>query len=147
MFLNIRKANTQQDCEAIAQLTTQLGYPTSSQSVVQRLNQIDSAKNYHTLVIENETSVIAYTGFIELFSWEHDLTFIQVQVFVVDQAYRANSIGSTLMQAIEQFAYEKKIKTIKLNSGNRAEREAAHVFYQKIGFEKISSGFQKKLSL
>lgn len=147
MFLNIRKTNTQQDCEAIAQLTTQLGYPTSSQSVVQRLNQIDSAKNYHTLVIENETSVIAYTGFIELFSSEHDLTFIQVQVFVVDQAYRANGIGSTLMQAIEQFAYEKKIKTIKLNSGNRAEREAAHVFYEKIGFEKISSGFQKKLSL
>jgi hypothetical protein len=49
------------------------------------------------------------------------------------------------MKASEDWANEQDIDTIVISSGNREERKAAHIFYQKMGYAIKSSGFFKQL--
>ncbi|RZG76254.1 GNAT family N-acetyltransferase [Acinetobacter sp. WCHAc060025] len=139
----LRPINLEQDIEDITNLTKQLGYPTNAENLYDRFKIISFDKNYHTLAVEFDHHIIAYTGFIRLKSWEIDGEFIKIQVFVVDENYRSQGIGRLLLNAVENFAKEHQIFRILLNSSNRPEREIAHKFYKDLGFEAKSTGFHK----
>ncbi len=84
----------------------------------------------------------ATTGYF----YEHDGGYVRILAFVVKADFRNQGIAKRLLQAVEDWAKQIKAATLVLNSGNRPEREAAHVFYIKQGFEAKSTGFVKKLS-
>ncbi|WP_257218904.1 GNAT family N-acetyltransferase [Acinetobacter sp. YH12244] len=97
------------------------------------------------MVIEQDSHVIGYAGFIQEYTWEFDGGYLRIQAFVIDQAHRGKGIGKQLMAVIEQIAKEQGFKMIQLNSGNREERYPAHAFYQGLGFDSYSIGFRKHL--
>ena len=134
-----------QDLAAICQLTAQLGYPADSNQIYQRFARIQQEPNYDCYVMQYHQKVIAYIGLIEQWSWQADQPQLLIQAFVVDAAYRAQGIGRLMLQKVEQIAAERHIQVIKLYSGNRPERMAAHQFYQNQGFIIESLGFKKIL--
>ncbi|WP_312316856.1 GNAT family N-acetyltransferase [Acinetobacter variabilis] len=124
----IRTLDLEKDLHDVYQLTIQLGYPSTLKNIKQRWERIHQDSHYQTLVIEQDSHVIGYAGFIQEYTWEFD-----------------EGIGKQLMAAIEQIAKEQGFKMIQLNSGNREERHPAHAFYQGLGFDTYSIGFRKHL--
>ena len=141
----IRQLDLEKDLYDVHQLTIQLGYPSTLESIKQHWEHLHQNSNYQTLVIEQDSHVIGYAGFIQEYTWEFDGGYLRIQAFVIDQAYRGKGIGKQLMAVIEQIAKEQGFKMIQLNSGNREESHPAHTFYQGLGFDSYSIGFRKHL--
>lgn len=57
-----------------------------------------------------------------------------VYAMVIDEKFRGNGFGSKLIQTVVSTAKEMGLKRVELDSG--FQREQAHRFYQKLGFEK-----------
>lgn len=79
-------------------------------------------------------------------AYEFDGIYVRLLAFVVKSNQREKGVGKMLLNACEKWAIKEGAKTIALNSGNRQEREVAHLFYKRNGFEGKSTGFIKKLS-
>ena len=54
---------------------------------------------------------------------------------------RRQGIASRLIDELKKQAVKEGVKALALNSGLTAERNAAHQFYQAVGFEKVTVGF------
>jgi len=141
----IRPLDLGKDLYNVHQLTIQLGYPSMLKNIKQRWERIHQDSHYQTLVIEQDSHVIGYAGFIQEYTWEFDGGYLRIQAFVIDQAHRGKGIGKQLMAVIEQIAKGQGFKMIQLNSGNREESHPAHTFYQGLGFDSYSIGFRKHL--
>ncbi len=72
-------------------------------------------------------------------------TYVRIAALIVKVEFRQNGVGKKLMESAEQWAKELGALTLLLNSGNRAERAAAHAFYLGMGYQIKSSGFVKEL--
>jgi GNAT superfamily N-acetyltransferase len=66
-----------------------------------------------------------------------------VDEMIVEEGYRKQGIGKKLMVRITEIAVEKKCSRLELESS--FHREAAHAFYQELGFEKRAYLFSKEL--
>lgn len=87
----------------------------------------------------------AIIGLNKNYFWEQDGFYIRIQALVVGKTHRRLGIAQKLVEAVEKLAKEMGASAILLNCGNREEREAAHRFYPKIGFEAKSTGYIKKI--
>lgn len=143
--VTIRVAEAE-DAECIAVLCEQLGYPTSIEEVRERL-----------LAIQNDEKHIVYVAQLasgSVIGWIHAHACISVTTpphalvlgLVVERAERSCGIGRLLMQKIEQWAKEKSCHAVLVRSN--IIRQEAHVFYEKIGYEKTKQSlvFTKILS-
>ena len=142
--MTIRHA-TLDDVPALADLITQLGYPSSIEQLTHRLAAIGEQPHYRTIVAEDKTGVVGLIGMSKNPSWEHDGVFIRVIALVVGQTARQQGVGQQLIGAAEQWATEIGATRLVLNCGNRPERAAAHQFYPKMGFLATTTGYNKKL--
>lgn len=133
------------DINSITDLTVALGYNTNIEQMTLRMNNILQFDNYWTFVAEFENQIIGYIGLTKNYFWEQDGHFIRIQAFVVNKEYRRNGVGKKLLEYTECFAKRIGSKLISLNCGNREERQSAHKFYPKMGFEAKSTGYIKKI--
>ena len=133
------------DCESLAFLMAQLGYPTTTQQMQDRFAVIKKQEDYKTIIAEMDGKIIGMSGMIKLYFWEQDGFYLKIQAFVIDKAYHRKGIGKLLMYECEKYARLKKAKVIALTSGNRSEREDAHHFYPAMGFTASSTGYKKNL--
>lgn len=133
------------DCERIAELSGQLGYPVSAEEVGERMGGIlpDPAQALWVSSIGEETV-----------GWIHFLVqrrleipeFIEIAALVVDKARRGRQIGSSLLRAAEKWAREKGVPNLRVNCN--VIRERSHAFYRRMGFSlvKTQGVFNKSLS-
>ena len=133
------------DVTELAQLMGQLGYPTSTEEMQVRMNNIKSNSNYHTLVVEFEGSIVGMAGVSIGYFYELDGSYARILAFVVDFNYRKQGIGANLIHKAEEWARKQGVTSIVLNSGIRPERLNAHQFYKSVGYEERSIGFAKNL--
>jgi GNAT superfamily N-acetyltransferase len=132
------------DAAPMAELATQLGYPTTLEQMRRRLAQVGRAEGHAVYVAVLDSQVVG---------WIHVSARPLVQVdraaeiegLVVDEACRGRGIGRLLIRQIEQWAREKGCDTIYVRSN--IIRERAHVFYQDLGYENIKTSltFRKTL--
>jgi GNAT superfamily N-acetyltransferase len=85
------------------------------------------------------------SGLFKGIYYEKNGLYLRILAFVVKQSRRELGIGRILIKASEDWAVEQGLNSVLINSGNREERKAAHVFYQKMGYVVKSSGFVKEL--
>ena len=136
---------TRDDLEALTGLMTDLGYPTTLEEFTVRFDNISAHPDYHTIVAVKDDEIVGYAGLQKNIFYEHNGNYLRILAFVVKQRARKLGIGKILIEAAEEWAHTMGLHTIVISSGNRAEREAAHIFYQKQGYAIKSSGFVKKL--
>ena len=141
--LMIRDA-TLADAARIAVLSTQLGYPSTTEQVLARLRTLPQDGTHAVYVAENDAGVVGWVHVFELLPVCHDRV-AEVAGLVVDASCRAAGLGKRLMDAAENWARKKALDTVVLRSN--VIREAAHKFYENLGYTRVKTqhAFRKVL--
>ncbi len=134
---------TPDDIPALAELVTQLGYPTPPEEMAARFAAITGHPDHKAVLAENETGIVGLIGMVKNLSWEHDGYFVRINALVVRDSARKQRVGENLIGVAERWARELGAHVLVLNSGNRPERAAAHQFYPRMGFTSASTGYKK----
>jgi GNAT superfamily N-acetyltransferase len=132
------------DAPAIARLVTQLGYPTSSSEMENRLQTLLAHSDYITLVAEVSSTVVGLVGAYVGHAIEFTGTYGRLTVLVVDEQWRGHGIGKALMGRIERWLRGQGATRIVLTSGK--QRAEAHRFYERLGYSETGVRFVKRLS-
>lgn len=80
------------------------------------------------------------------FHYEKNENYVRIVALVVDSKYRRQGFGERLIDKAKEWAKEQGANRLVLNSDNRDERNEAHLFYIRQGFEGKATGFYKALS-
>ena len=136
--IEIRQA-IEADAQVIADLLEELGYPSKPANVLDRLRSLDRTGDL-ALVAVIDTQVV---GLILL----HRTPFLhrppdgRISTLVVAQTHRGNGIGSLLVKEAEKIFCQWGCGRIELTSG--AQRDAAHRFYERLGYVEKPKRFIK----
>jgi GNAT superfamily N-acetyltransferase len=142
--VNIRDAN-EGDVEALTLLMNDLSYPTTLAEMQVRFKAISVHPDYKTIVAVMDNEIVGMAGLHKGTFYEKNGMYLRILAFVVKQNARNKGIGKLLIKASEDWAVEQGLHTVIINSGNRDDRKAAHIFYHKMGYVIKSSGFVKEL--
>jgi GNAT superfamily N-acetyltransferase len=125
----IREAASR-DASVLAELTTQLGYPSTEDEIADRLPRV---KNDATTVFvaELDDKVVAWMGVREGFCLEFG-TYAEIVGLVVHESARGNRIGEQLASTAEAWATQRGHTHLRVRSN--VVRERAHRFYERLGF-------------
>jgi GNAT superfamily N-acetyltransferase len=139
----IRRAR-RNDSARIAELSTQLGYPSTGQEIVQRMKRMRPAALHAVFVAESEKLVTGWLHVSVTPLLEVPLR-AEVNGLVVDETQRSAGTGANLLEAAELWAAKKGCKSMSVRSN--VIRERAHEFYLRNGYEhyKTQKAFRKLL--
>lgn len=120
-----------------------LGYECDAELVKFRLENLD-LNNECVFVADVNGKVVGYVHIIK-FNTLYYKSMANIQGMVVAKEYRRKGFGKELMKAAEDWARQRNIEIIRLNSGY--VRPEAHQFYRVIGYinEKEQIRFMKEL--
>ncbi|HEU4400533.1 MAG TPA: GNAT family N-acetyltransferase [Candidatus Polarisedimenticolia bacterium] len=124
--VRIRTA-THADATALADLSTQLGYPSTATEIERRLERLlpDAGQSLYVA----ETAEGAVVGWVHVAShcFLGDEGFADVAGLVVDERHRGRGIGRLLLAEAERWAV--RHGHARMNVRSRVQRERAHRFY------------------
>lgn len=133
------------DADRVAELSGQLGYPSTEKQMKARLRDVFKDKEAACFIAESRDG--------GLIGWIHVSTTplleaerrAEVNGLVVDEAARSHGTGALLLAAAEQWARGKRSKNMSVRSN--VLRERAHGFYLRNGYEhyKTQKAFRKEL--
>ena len=133
------------DVEALADLTTQLGYETRASEMQMRMEAILADKNYATFVAVSKGKVCGMIGTFTCYSYEHNSPSGRILALVVSEKVRDRGIGRALIAAAERDLAQRNIRRVAVNT--RFERKEAHEFYEKAGYTRNGFRFVKELPM
>lgn len=120
------------DAVHITELNEQLGYPSTTNGVEERLTEMLNSDSQKIVVaaIDNEKVV----GWIHVFGTIRleSTRFAEIGGLVVSLEMRGKRIGEKLVEKAEEWAMEKGYKKIRVRC--QVKRERAHNFYEKVNF-------------
>lgn len=121
------------DCQRIAVLATQLGYPSNAEDIKRRMAEMEDREGYAIYVAEDlHLVVIGWIGIHVFTSVVYD-TFAEISGLVVDQDARCRGVGAKLLLEAELWARKNRCHLISVRSN--VVRERAHQFYLKHAYE------------
>jgi GNAT superfamily N-acetyltransferase len=137
------RAPTPADAEAIAELVGVLGYPATPEEVVVRLARLAEWDAAVIIVAEADGRVVGLvTGHV--FPSIHVTGPVAwLTTLVVSDRYQHRGIGAQLTGEIERWARQQGAARVSVTSG--AQRHAAHLFYERLGFERTGVRLTKVL--
>jgi GNAT superfamily N-acetyltransferase len=130
------RAATLADAAALAPLSGQLGYPSTTEEIAQRLRRILGDAQHAVFVAEAAGHI---AGWVHVFVYRSVEAHARAEIggLVVDEAVRSQGIGRALMAVAESWAREKGCKAVGLRSN--VIREKAHAFYEGLGYRLIKT--------
>jgi GNAT superfamily N-acetyltransferase len=132
------------DAPQISELITELGYPTVSEAMRDRLAVILTDPNYATFVADAGRIVVGVAGGVLSRYYEKDGVYARIAVLAVSSTARGQGIGAQLVQAVERWAVTKGAREVYVNSG--LHRDEAHRFYERNGYARTGYRFFKQLN-
>ena len=129
--LTIRRA-TIHDCTAIADLSVQLGYPSTSAQIAERLMMIDNDSRHEVFVAESKNAVVGWVHITMELHLESG-SFAEIVGLVVDKHHRSAGLWKQLVESAEQWAQERGCNVMRVRTN--VVRESTHKFYEKIGYK------------
>lgn len=142
--MRVRRAAIE-DAATIAALTGQLGYPVDADEQSRRLAQVLASERDAVFVaVDDDDRVIGWTHIQQRLMLESSDQAL-IAGLVVDEEYRSAGLGLDLLDAAEAWAAARGMRSVRVLS--RVERERAHRFYTREGYElvKTSRAFDKRL--
>jgi GNAT superfamily N-acetyltransferase len=120
------------DAAAIADLSTELGYPTSAGQSLERLQAVLERDDHAVLVAcPADSSVVGWVHVFVAHRIESD-AFAELGGFVVAEQHRGGGIGRALLVAAKEWVVARGIAKLRVRS--RSGRVEAHAFYERLGF-------------
>jgi len=142
-MLTIRDA-APTDAEAIAQLTTQLGYAADSSEIAGRLARLSGQRDQLVLVAVLDGKV---AGWLQAHASEVLESGFRVEIvgLVVAEDCRRHGAGRQLVRRAEQWAASLGAGTVVVRSNTK--REESHRFYPALGYAavKTQAVYRKRL--
>ena len=122
------------DAGAVAQLVTDLGYPSTADQMIARLTGLLADESYVALVAESGAAVVGLVGGRTGLYFEKDGRYAHLLVLVVAPDARGTGVGTALLRAFEEWASARGAGGIVLTSSTH--RHEAHGFYERRGYRK-----------
>jgi GNAT superfamily N-acetyltransferase len=136
------------ECDApmLAELSLQLGYPTSAEEVLSRIKRLKTSPDHAILVAEQSGPVRAWIHVQRRASLESP-DYAEITGMVVDEDCRGQGLGARLVDAAEAWGRRQGLQTLRVRSN--VVRTRTHAFYERLGFglAKSQKVFQKDLPL
>ena len=139
--MRIRDA-TPADAAAVAALLGELGYPTTAGEAAERLRR----PGERVLLAESDGSTLGLASLTVGSLVQYAAPVARLTALVVTEAARGRGTGRRLIARAEELAREAGCDGIELTSGIRPERQAAHRFYEALGYERTSYRFWRPLT-
>ena len=135
---SIRPAR-QEDAESLANLATQLGYPSTAEQIRERFDILRARPDENAVLVAEVDGVVV--------GWVHAHTYkllveapeVEIGGLVVDENLRGQGIGEELMHDAEAWAREQGCASVYVRSNTIRTR--AHEFYKRIGYEILKSQY------
>jgi ribosomal protein S18 acetylase RimI-like enzyme len=143
MTMTVRHA-TLADADPLADLMTELGYPTTAAQMTARLAAILADGDYRTFIASDGPTIAGAIGTRTGPLYEFDEPYGQIMVLVIAVGYRRRGVGRLLLEAAEAFFSERRARFAVVTSANR--RSDAHAFYEKYGYAFDGRRYKKPLS-
>ena len=122
------------DAAVVAALSQQLGYPLSTQQILQNIYAVRRSEDRDAFVAIYDSSVVGWIGVAQAIMIE-SVPFCEINGLVIDEDYRGKGIGKLLVEKAKQWAKEKGNDTVRLRCN--VKRIEAHEFYRHLGFKEI----------
>jgi GNAT superfamily N-acetyltransferase len=120
------------DAAALAELSTQLGYPAAADTLSQRLTRVRGEGVGEVLVAADAHGrVLGWTHVVPRLHLEES-PFAELAGLVVGEGARGAGVGAALLSAAEQWAREHGFAQFRVRSN--VVRERAHRFYLREGY-------------
>jgi GNAT superfamily N-acetyltransferase len=134
-----------EDAQALADLATQLGYPSTPQELVERLPHVVGAAGAALLVATDSRDRPIGWLHVELKRSLVSPLSAQVMGLVVDERRRSAGVGAELLRRAEEWARDRGCNALLV--ATRVTRDDAHRFYRREGYRllKTSHVFEKDL--
>ncbi|MGE5623752.1 MAG: GNAT family N-acetyltransferase [Methanocella sp.] len=128
------------DVPALAELVTQLGYPSGTGAVGRRLEELLGREDHLVAVAESAEGREAegrVVGLLHARVRPNLLSdgVVEIASLVVEEGWRGRGIGRLLLARLEGWAGERGCGRIQVHSN--AVRQRAHAFYAVNGFHKV----------
>jgi GNAT superfamily N-acetyltransferase len=142
--MKIREARAG-DAPELAELTTQLGYPSTAADIARRLPFHLGRDDERVLVAADDDRAAAWIHVALQRSLEDD-PYAVILGLVVAEPLRGGGIGARLVAEAERWARGQGLPLVRVRSN--VVRERTHRFYQKLGYAltKTSHLFVKRLT-
>jgi GNAT superfamily N-acetyltransferase len=131
----VRRATTS-DAARVAALSGILGYPVDCESMQRRLEQLGEREEHVVFVAEMKGEVIGW-----IHGAEHELIVVgrmgEICGLVVAEGQRTSGVGRRLVEAVEQWAWERGLDQVSVRSN--IIRTESHPFYEKIGYSRLKT--------
>jgi GNAT superfamily N-acetyltransferase len=131
MDISARQMSSE-DAAVVAALSRQLGYPLSSQQILENINAVRRSKDHCAFVAIYESRVVGWIGLAQAIMIE-SMPFCEINGLVIDENHRGKGIGKLLVEKAKQWAKEKGNETLRLRCN--VKRIEAHEFYRRLGFK------------
>lgn len=122
----------------------ELGYETTSDEMRARLKSILPDARYSTFVAKIGTELCGMIGTLTHLSHEHNDLSGKIVALVVSKEQRRSGVGRALIAAAEKDFAKRKVTRVTLTT--RFERDAAHRFYEALGYSRTGFRFAKNLA-
>jgi GNAT superfamily N-acetyltransferase len=132
------------DAAILAVLMTQLGYETQTAEMERRLQAILPDPRYRTLVAVAAGRVCGMIGTLCHYTFEHNDPSARILALVVEAQARGRGVGRALVQAAEADLAGRNMMRLSVNT--RLTRKEAHLFYERLGYEKNGFRYVKTLA-
>ena len=126
-------------------LVSELGYPTSTSQMQQRLETIVHDDDYHTLVACEGGDIVGFIGTRSRPLYEDDGLYGQIMALAVAPNHQQRGIGRMLIRSAESRLGERGVRIVVVTSGNH--RTGAHAFYENCGYTFTGRRYKKSLAM
>jgi GNAT superfamily N-acetyltransferase len=133
------------DAAALAPLFAQLGYPDEPARIGVRVGMVSREPGSTVLVAEEHGALVGFVSASVIPLVHEDGRWCRISALVVSSGRRRGGVGRALVEAVEGFARSRGCRYSEVTSGERPERNAAHRFYEALGYEEVSRRFLKTL--
>jgi len=142
--IRIRRARPT-DAAHLAQLTTQLGYPTTPAAVAKMLRKMKSGWPNALFVAESPSKQVIGWTHVSVAHLLETGTRAEINGLIVADGHRSLGAGALLLDAAE--AWARKHGACEMSVRSKVERERAHKFYLRQGYDhyKTQKAFRKPL--
>lgn len=120
----------------IAQLSAQLGYPTTTSNAAKHLRSLKRLKHHHVVVAQNGGIAVGWMH-LEIVTGMLSEPRVEIQAVVVNESNRGQGIGKALMNYAKAWTKKKKVKMLYLRTN--VNRNDTHRFYEREGFKLIKT--------
>jgi GNAT superfamily N-acetyltransferase len=144
MDIEIREIRTNDYPKVLSLWNNELGNCNITvENISARFERMNKDDNYKTFVALLENNVVGVITVVQTMALDYETGYLKINGLAVQENFQGKGIGTKLLKHAENYALEKGLSRLILNSG--FQRTKAHDFYESKGFDKFSYCFTKKV--